>query len=407
MVVIRFAGAWGSYSEMYSHWELQAREYARGSPVVVQVYQKGDSSGRSMGWSKVDPSFCPNELNPWHCYYLPMTNCSPPVPLDECTTATCLETLLVGTVPGSPEHEVQANREHYFLPNALVPSATHSRVSEIEFTRRVKELTTKYPFNKHERLDGTGYKGDSMTTAFNISTPEYSELFGKGIGLWYAMGFNTRMRGLIAQTVQKWMAHLLVPWDTTKPSVAIQIRRGDKVSGLTPEQLDKQCAEYKEGKRVMCGVHPLGAACFDMGCDEPRETRFAVITLDDYLKRARVHLDALGGGNDVFIMTDDGPWVEESAANSMLAKEFNIRLISADPLEQDAFNLDEHVNMKLSETLSFWASVQLCQTCNAFVGHFASSVSQLVYRWMCNQHANTTGVCPAGTTLSANNGGFS
>merc|ERR1712194_343342 len=161
-------------------------------------------------------------------------------------------------------------------PNALVPNATHSRVSRIEFTRGVKELTIKYPFNNDNPTGGTGYKGDSMTNAFNISTPEYSEYFGKGIDLWYAMGFNTRMRGLIAQTIQKWMAHLLVPWDTTKPSVAIQIRRGDKVSGLTPEQLDKQCAEYKVGKRLndMCGAGPSPwCSCEDAGCNEPRETR--------------------------------------------------------------------------------------------------------------------------------------
>merc|ERR1711865_1079941 len=104
-----------------------------------------------------------------------------------------------------------------------------------------------------------------------------------------------------------------------------------------------------------------------------------------------------GGGNNIFIMTDDGPWVKEQMKIHPIAKKYNIYEMSADPLEQRAFDKD---SMRTRETLVFWASVAMAQKCQAFVGSWGSDVGKLVYRFMCMYHDGKYGQCPPATTMT-------
>ena len=45
--------------------------------------------------------------------------------------------------------------------------------------------------------------------------------------------------------------------------------------------------------------------------------------------------------------------------------------------------------------VDFWASVKLAQQCEAFVGHFSSASTVLVYNSMCYRHGYSTFLrCP-------------
>lgn len=108
------------------------------------------------------------------------------------------------------------------------------------------------PIRSPYQLAPTGaFQGNPLVDVMNFTRPKFTESFARGMGSSFGMVFNTRMRGLIAQMIEKWMADQKVLWDFTKPSVAIQLRRGDRVLGATMEQLDVLCAKWKNNRGIV------------------------------------------------------------------------------------------------------------------------------------------------------------
>jgi hypothetical protein len=166
--------------------------------------------------------------------------------------------------------------------------------------------------------------------------------------------------------------------------VAIHVRRGDRVGEFdTVEKMREHCKLQHDT---------------DKGCGQPESTWWAGITLESYLERAQEHLDALGGGNTIFIMAQDEMWLDEQMKKYPdISSKFNIYQLAGDRGSM-------HWEERTQQSIDFWASIRLAQRCSAMVGHFGSAVSRLLYRSMCNQHAGLTATCPPGTSMSTNPG---
>ena len=154
-----------------------------------------------------------------------------------------------------------------------------------------------------------------------------------------------------------------------------------------------------EQMRAWCKEHPHDG---DVGCGYPEETWWAGLTLERYLKRAQEHFDELGGGNTVFVMTQDATWVDEQMKiYQNVSKRYNIyRMAGGRDGNMDSPGLKYTRSVQTENTIIFWTSVMLAQRCNAFVGGWGSDVSKLVYRNMCYQHGDEIGVCPPATTMT-------
>ena len=119
----------------------------------------------------------------------------------------------------------------------------------------------------------------------------------------YGMTFNARMRSLIAETIDSFLKSQPVKqgtfWEPEEKCVAVQIRRGDRLRGVTMDALVDMCAKWEKDKSIAC----LGGNCGDLGCGYPKETWWVGLTMDRYLKRAEEHFKMMGGGSTIFVMT--------------------------------------------------------------------------------------------------------
>ena len=104
------------------------------------------------------------------------------------------------------------------------------------------------------------------------------------MSVWYGMVFNSRTRSLLEHTIDSFVRTTAPHWDWSKPCVAMQIRRGDRVRNVTMAELETMCAAWEKNKGLMC----RGGSCVDLGCAYPKETWWPGLTFDRYLHRAQV-----------------------------------------------------------------------------------------------------------------------
>ena len=90
-------------------------------------------------------------------------------------------------------------------------------------------------------------------------------------------------------------------------------------------------------------------------------------------------------------MTDDKTWLEEE--KMQIPKGWNIAVLAGLRFtSKNGHDVGQTGQTELG--VNFLASLQLARHCTAFVGHWSSAVSALVFNSMCVQHAETVGVCP-------------
>jgi hypothetical protein len=171
--------------------------------------------------------------------------------------------------------------------------------------------------------------------------------------------------------------------------VAVHIRRGDRV--IHTVDMIEYCRNYfkredgvcmnKEGKQIDCqDIEDYG--CFDVP--------FGSLSLSDYLEKAWLLLKT----RNIFVMTDDAEWLLREKAS--VSKEWNIYGLSARE------NSRQHDSDFATENgVDFMASISIARQCQAFVGHWGSGVSHLVFQAMCFQHGLHTGHCPPACDMSA------
>ena len=138
----------------------------------------------------------------------------------------------------------------------------------------------------------------------------------------------------------------------------------------------------------------------DLGCFAIHS--FGELTLVNYLEKAKQLLPDV---HNAFVMTDDGPWLEDQIAalpkdgTDSGVSHYKVGRLAA---EKEARNERRSDGRKANGTrysVDFWTSVTVARHCQGFVGHFGSGVSAFVYTAMCFNHAGLTGECPVGADI--------
>eukprot|EP01033_Poteriospumella_lacustris_P013069 gene13069-9359_t len=240
--------------------------------------------------------------------------------------------------------------------------------------------------------------------------------------------------------------------------VAVQLRRGDRVlSSLLPNKgpaagnaaaaanaTDEEARRAQQKYQEYCAQHPEG----DFGC---RSVPFAFVSLLNVTEVAHTLVDP-DEVSHLVVSTDDEGWLQEQVAllqrhaprwqvhylPAPWLSHFNVTDLSsasaaASPAAHDHLNASEllphgpdaahyatptpthhqhrhkaHVVDKseaeeqfkkygrrgLAGGVHFFASMQLLQQCEAFVGHFDSGVAWMMYTAMCHRHRGLVAVCP-------------
>jgi hypothetical protein len=113
--------------------------------------------------------------------------------------------------------------------------------------------------------------------------------------------------------------------------------------------------------------------------------------LAEYVAQAKIHLEALGGGNTVFVLTDDPKYVREEISKF---PEMSIFMLAAHGQPGDLFQNRGHSSF--NEAVDTVTSTQLASArCKAYDGDFSSGFAKYVYRVMCFW----AGDCPQGKNM--------
>jgi hypothetical protein len=179
--------------------------------------------------------------------------------------------------------------------------------------------------------------------------------------------------------------------------VAIHIRHHDRVK--PGYDMIKYCSEFvrKPGgeKGDICynktDMQPIEPDCqngwdTDFGCSSA--VPFGGISFASYLKAAELLIDSAQGGNKtVFIMTDDGAWVDQEKLP--FVSEWNIQVLPAQP---------RHRSRATINGVTLFSSIELVQQCVGLVGHTGSAFTVLLRAIMCMRHGPKNnirfGECP-------------
>jgi hypothetical protein len=149
-----------------------------------------------------------------------------------------------------------------------------------------------------------------------------------------------------------------------------------------------------EGKKVGLGNWAGYSDCtgnalnLDIRCNELSIKRNG---LKEYVTEAKRHLEAMGGGNTVFVMTDDPKYIREEIPKF---PDMSIFMLAAHGQPGDLFQNAGH--SAFDETVDTITSVKLASArCRSYAGDFSSGFAQYVYRYMCYW----AGDCPEGKNM--------
>ena len=150
----------------------------------------------------------------------------------------------------------------------------------------------------------------------------------------------------------------------------------------------------------------------DVGCFGAHS--FGELSLVDYLLKAKQLSPSI---TNAFVMTDDATWLENEV-KALTSSSITFTLNSSDvshykvgklPAELGArsrveIRADGSRRNGTRYSVDFWTSVTVARSCQSFVGHFGSAVSQLVYEAMCFHHGKVTGHCPVAADIGSTTG---
>lgn len=177
--------------------------------------------------------------------------------------------------------------------------------------------------------------------------------------------------------------------------VALHIRRGDRVLKLGPEQTEQFCKAHTKPHTNECtNLEKTDVPCStisDMGCFFLHG--FGALRLQDYLDKASLLLNT----TNVFVMTDDYNWLMEE--KKTIASTWKVATLAARP-GVDARLHDSPI--ATSNGVDFLAAMAVARQCSAFVGHWGSAVTHVMYNVMCYNHGTSVGHCPPTCDMGAN-----
>ena len=333
-----------------------------------------ERSGGSYAWSHdmifmiiaakhakfLDPGYC-KLYNLNLCAHLPMTNCSVPEAFHNLTHFHVVD---VNT------YFDKATLDGKYIDKTVTIAFNDSMIhlGMFQYTAKVYYYTVR---------------------GFNESSPVFmsshgGNLFYDFISTGINHRYNSVFRNLIDEKIHEMRVTSKVFFPATEQCVAIHIRHHDRhIAGET--NIIEWCDKF---------VHFPNGTCADrygqvMGCVKYKNygcssNPFGYMSFKDYIHAASLVLPHV---KNIFIMTDDGPWVEHHKPS--VEDKYNIYTIHGSNM---------HSADSVANGVTFFASIEAARQCSGFVGHSGSAVYGLMMQYMCTRHGpegrRKYGQCP-------------
>lgn len=333
------------YGNKIAEEELMAPyAYSRDMVFMVSVFNIGRGSAAFL-----EPGYCKLfDLN--LCAHLPITNCS--IPTICKSEKNCLD--------------VENNFDKATEDGKIISPITDNINDMLRYDISHDVVYYAYRgFNDSSPMYIRHFSGSNI----------FSRLFTTGIGHRY----NSIFRNLIAEEIHKMRITSKPRFLSTDACVAIHIRRHDRNLKGVKNMLD-WCDKLLNHT---CIERP-GAPCKDiagLACDL---NPFGYIQFKHYLHAASALVPDI---KNIFIMTDDGPWIEKHKHN--FKHKYNIYSI---------YGSNYNTADSVANGVNFFASIEAARHCSAFVGHSRSAIYELMMSYMCTMHgpegSRVYGECP-------------
>lgn len=375
---------WGSAGYMYNY-----RRFEHIWAVFTVYYSDHHLTEEFTHFS--DANTCPTVVNKFQCIFLELTNCSLPTFVTTCETCLLNQEFLYSSSSSSRGYQVIHQNHIESLGTAAINVYQEGLVMP------------NCPRLRHNRfINAVGKDSVFLMECHDV-------LFVHGV--LYRLSYLYRTE--VTTHILKMRATNQIPFaigtDTTESCVAFHMRRGDRT--LSGVDMKEYCYIQTKNHTItlddcLNSLDTINCAGLeDYGCFSTHS--FGEVTIDMLVRRA---VDLVPDVKHYFIMTDDASgkihseihsWKSEHTSEipgldggkaqfSVLAAHPHARVSSLYPEENH-----------LANGVNFWASIEIARQCTAFVGHFGSSISIMVYQAMCHHHRGVTGQCP----LAADIGG--
>lgn len=367
---------WGAHMNTFS-------PYWGANPFVIFNIWDSNTNKPDEGVAYATKTLCPTTINKRLCAFLPLTNCTMP---DFLTTF-------------SGSHDEVKKRLWSDGAYMVYSSATTNGSQVIGNDRSATKPKSAYHKHLHSLLS------DKINPTFRTSyfidgngdEIDYSNQHGAGNPpaetLLASHGMIWRPNAVYRSLVNKRIEEIRREQDFADDieCVAMHIRRGDRT--YSNINITDFCRSHHAYSPVNCTTWDgTKYNCQDLtekGCFYNHA--FGSLTLQDYLHKSwQLHKT-----KNVFVVTDDDDWLAEE--KKKIGVEWKVAVL---PARRESRRHDSPYATE--NGVDFVASVALARQCQAFVGHWGSAVSHLLYHAMCMQHGNgqTVGQCPKGCDLS-------
>lgn len=361
---------WGSHMNFFGDYWGDNRN------IIFNIWDS-QTNKVNEGVAYATSSLCPTIINKRLCAFLPITNCSMPTAITSSTPAKVFVDSLVAFTSASED----GLPVMYNNVDGNIPKTPYQTTID-----KLYERTGRQGFRASRFIDGNGKELGDAHDGSQMSPPTRQVLRSHGI----IFRPNALYRWLISQRVAKFREE--EQFAETLECVAIHIRRGDRTHAHT--DMVAYCKNFTLHSPTSC-TSKSGEAhdCQDLqdvGCFSLNP--FGALRLQQYLDKAW----QLHPTHNVFVVTDDEPWLMQEK-RLLAGAEWRVAAIAARPGDtrrHDSPHATEH-------GVDFLASVAVARQCQAFVGHWGSAVSHLLFNAMCMQHGAHVGTCPKACDMGA------
>lgn len=301
-------------------------------------------------------------------------------------------------------HKIQSSQiEHFNIVNEQgiisinnEPNEAKSvYYQELEKVYSRDKYSQQFLFNENSKFITYDGKNIIDKNDLNSQKTKYALGFLHSFGLEYR--WNSLFRDLIKRRIE--YLHHFSPFSFhSELSVAIHIRRGDRIrignnNNPSIQEVREFCLNYTFIDWQTPVRHKLNPSITvnagtyqDLGC--LGSNPFGGLYLQDYLDKVSLLVNT----KNVFIMTDDGEWLNDQM--KLVSKEWKILTIPG-RINSRGINVNSTKN-----GVDFFTSIAISRKCSGFIGHWGSSVSVMIYNAMCYMYKNYTGICPPGYDFS-------
>lgn len=332
------------------------------------------------GVAYVTSTFCPTTINKRLCAFIPLTNCSMPSVLTSLTGASAKNLWpgdLMAYYPATTNGSAVPGNSH----DAGHPESVYHKHLQALYGDKLQKN-----FKTNLFIDGNGKKMDFLWQGHGPGLPFTRTILPSHGFIWRP---NSVYRALVTRRVDELRRQQAFPENID--CVAMHIRRGDRINANT--NMTAFCKKFRAYSPSNCttadGAWYNCQDLQDKGCFN--RYPFGSLRLRDYLEKAQ----QLHKTKNVFVVTDDNDWLMEE--KKTVGADWHVVVLPARVQSRS------HDSPYATENgVDFMASVALAQQCQAFVGHWGSAISHLLFHAMCMVHGPKfdVGRCPKACDLS-------